>query len=46
MARINGQLIRQGGQVEGVTLEEIGRDSVVLSLDSERRSLKVGSTLF
>ncbi len=45
-ARLNDRLVRQGGDIDGVTVEEIRSDGVLLSRGGERRSLKVGGTLF
>jgi hypothetical protein len=44
-ARLNNRLILLGDQIEGVTLVEIRRDSVVLKYGKETRSLKMGLTL-
>ncbi|MBU4212248.1 MAG: alanine and proline-rich secreted protein Apa [Kiritimatiellae bacterium] len=44
-ARLNNRLILLGDQIEGVTLIEIRRDSVVLKCGKETRSLKMGMTL-
>ena len=44
-ARLNNRLILLGDQIEGVTLVEIRRDSVVLNCGKETRSLKMGMTL-
>lgn len=44
-ARLNNRLILLGDQIEGVTLVEIRRDSVVLKCGKETRSLKMGMTL-
>ncbi|MDD5678297.1 MAG: hypothetical protein PHW60_09965 [Kiritimatiellae bacterium] len=45
-ARLNNRLILLGDQIEGVTLVEIRRDSVVLKCGQETRSLKMGMTLY
>lgn len=44
-ARLNNRLILLGDQIEGVTLVEIRRDSVVLKCGAEIRFLKMGMTL-
>ncbi|MBU0713920.1 MAG: hypothetical protein KJ964_01020 [Verrucomicrobia bacterium] len=44
-ARLNNRLILLGDQIDGVTLIEIRRDSVVLKCGKETRSLKMGMTL-
>ncbi|MDP2991332.1 MAG: hypothetical protein Q8O57_12305, partial [Kiritimatiellota bacterium] len=44
-ARLNNRLILLGDQIDGVTLVEIRRDSVVLKCGKETRSLKMGMTL-
>ena len=44
-ARLNNRLILQGGQIEGVTLIKIRRNSVVLKCGAEVRILKMGRTL-
>jgi len=44
-ARLNNRLIILGDQIDGVTLIEIRRDSVVLKCGKETRSLKMGATL-
>jgi len=44
-ARLNNRLILLGDQIEGVTLVEIRRDSVLLKYGKETRSLKMGMTL-
>ena len=44
-ARLNNRLILLGDQIEGVTLVEIRRESVVLKCGKETRSLKMGMTL-
>ena len=44
-ARLNNRLILLGDQIEGVTLIEIRRDSVVLKCGKETRLLKMGATL-
>jgi hypothetical protein len=44
-ARLNNRLILLGDQIDGVTLVEIRRDSVVLKCGQETRSLKMGMTL-
>ncbi|MCX6992184.1 MAG: hypothetical protein NT011_03470 [Kiritimatiellaeota bacterium] len=44
-ARLNNRLILLGDQIEGVTLIEIRRDSVVLKCGKQTRSLKMGMTL-
>jgi hypothetical protein len=44
-ARLNNRLILLGDQIDGVTLVEIRRDSVILKYGKETRSLKMGMTL-
>lgn len=44
-ARLNNRLIILGDQIDGVTLIEIRRDSVVLKCGKETRLLKMGATL-
>ncbi len=44
-ARLNNKLILLGDQIDGVTLVEIRRDSVVLKYGKQTRSLKMGATL-
>ena len=44
-ARLNNRLILLGDQIDGVTLIEIRRDSVVLKCGQETRSLKMGAML-
>lgn len=44
-ARLNNRLILLGDQIDGVTLIEIRRDSVLLKCGKETRSLKMGMTL-
>ena len=44
-ARLNNRLILLGDQIEGVTLIEIRRDSVVLKCGQKTRLLKMGMTL-
>ena len=44
-ARLNNRLILLGDQIDGVTLVEIRRDSVVLKCGKQTRSLKMGMTL-
>lgn len=44
-ARLNNRLILLGDQIDGVTLVEIHRDSVVLKCGKETRLLKMGAIL-
>ena len=44
-ARLNNRLILLGDKIDGVTLVEIRRDSVVLKYGKETRPLKMGATL-
>ncbi len=45
-ARINGVMVPEGGQVEGVTIKDVQQEGVMLQIEHETRFLRMGASIY